>query len=146
MFAQVFPSVFSKDLLKYIILKQDIANEEICKKFIDQIVEETCRQANKNKLKNYKVEKKIYTLNSTKSFYKVKGSKCIILNLKTSPELGEAYPGYLSKENKENNTIECKKHYALKETDAYFIEEKEPYIIRPACKHKHIIDLFIVAD
>lgn len=143
---KTLPSVFSKDLLKYVNSKQDLVNEIICSVFIDQIVEEVCRQANIKKLTEYKVKKIESNLNSEETIQKIDGSICIIVNLKTSPELGEAYPGYIGELDEERNIFTTFGSYTLNQTDAIIFEVENTYVYRQKCMHKQVLDLIITSN
>jgi hypothetical protein len=146
MLVETIPSVISKDLLKYIKSKQDIIEEDICEIFIDQMVEEVCKRRGKNKLVNYKTKKYIYDNKSEGGLYRINSSTCIIINLTTSSELGEAYPGYVGIWDEKSNIFKTEVNFTLNETDAFFFEIKNKAIFRQPCKHKQVLDLIITSD
>lgn len=146
MFNRTFPDLVSKDLLKYVKAKQNLFDDCICELFIDQIVEAVCSQANKPKMKKYKVTKEISTLETTEKFIEIEGTKCIVLNLETSPELGEAYPSYAGALDKKKNLFDTDHTFSLRDGDAHYFEGENLAVFKQNCKHKKVLDLYIIQD
>jgi len=145
MFHQTAPKVISEDLYTYLNKLQKITSQAVCPVFIEQLIEEVCKNVNKEKIKNYKTEIKNYDLTTEEDLKIIESKKCIVVNLKTSKELGEAYPIYLSKNNVIEDTITINNSVHLQTRDALYIDSTSTFsLLRPKCKHKEVLDLYII--
>jgi len=147
MFIQTVPKVVSEDLYKYLNTTQKITDKSICPIFVEQLIEEVCKNVSREKFKNYKTEIKEYDLSSEEDFQLLENNKFIIFNLQTSKELGEAFPLYLGKKDEINNITIAEYSVCLNQRDAVYVSDVEkPIIVRPKCKHIKVLDLYIIAD
>lgn len=147
MFIQTVPKVISEDLYKYLNTTQKITDKAVCPVFIEQLIEEVCKNVNREKFKEYKIEIKKYDLSSEEDFQILENDKFIIFNLQTSKELGEAFPLYLGKKDEINNITIAEHSICLNQRDAVYVSDiKKPILVRPKCKHIKVLDLYIIAD
>ena len=119
---KALPTAVNKNLLNYVKAKQNLVDDHICEIFIDQIVQEVCYQANVSKIEFYKVIKEVSSVETDEKFIKIDGKRCIVINLETSPELGEAYPSYLGSLDENDSVFLTEANYNLKDGDAYYFE------------------------